>query len=66
MSTNKSSVIGADNKDYVTSLERGLAVISCFDKNRCKLSLTEVARHTNLARATARRFLHTLHALGYV
>lgn len=61
-----SSVIGADSKDYVTSLERGLAVLSCFDKSRCKLSLTEVARHTDLARATARRFLHTLHALGYL
>ena len=66
MNSDKSSVIGANSKDYVTSLERGLAVISCFDKNRCKLSLTEVARHTDLARATARRFLHTLHALGYV
>jgi len=66
MSAEKSSVIGADNRDYVTSLERGLAVLSCFDKNRCKLSLSEVARHTGFARATARRFLHTLHALGYV
>jgi len=66
MNPNKSSAIGADNKDYVTSLARGLVVIRCFDKDSCKLSLTEVARHTNLARATARRFLHTLHALGYV
>ena len=66
MNTNKSSIIEADSKDYVTSLERGLSVIRCFDKDRCKLSLTEVAKHTNLARATARRFLHTLHALGYV
>lgn len=61
-----SSVIGLENKDYVTSLARGLAVIRCFDKDHCKLSLTEVAKQTNLARATARRFLHTLHALGYV
>jgi IclR family transcriptional regulator, pca regulon regulatory protein len=66
MNPNKSSIIGADSKDYVTSLERGLAVIRCFDKSRCKLSLAEVARHTSLARATARRFLHTLHALGYI
>ncbi len=61
-----SSFIGADSKDYVTSLARGLAVIRCFDKDHCKLTLSEVAGRTNLARATARRFLHTLHALGYV
>lgn len=61
-----SSFIGADSKDYVTSLARGLAVIRCFDKDHCKLTLTEVASRTKLARATARRFLHTLHALGYV
>ncbi len=41
-------------------------MLSCFDKSRCKLSLSEVAKHTDLARATARRFLHTLNALGYV
>lgn len=61
-----SSFIGTEDKDYVTSLARGLAVIRCFDKDHCKLTLTEVAGRTDLARATARRFLHTLHALGYV
>lgn len=66
MNPNKSSVIGVNSKDYVTSLARGLAVLRCFDQDHCKLSLTEVATSTNLARATARRFLHTLHALGYV
>ncbi len=66
MDPDMSSIIGADSKDYVTSLARGLAVIRCFDKDHCRLSLTEVARQANLARATARRFLHTLHSLGYV
>ncbi|MAY02789.1 MAG: IclR family transcriptional regulator [Gammaproteobacteria bacterium] len=66
MDPNMSSFIGADSKDYVTSLARGLAVIRCFDKDHCRLTLTEVASRTELARATARRFLHTLHALGYV
>jgi len=66
MNQDMSSLIGASNKDYVTSLARGLAVIRCFDKDRNKLTLTEVARHTSLARATARRFLYTLNALGYV
>ena len=61
-----SSIIKADSKDYVTSLARGLAVVRCFDKDYSKQSLTEVAKRTNLARATARRFLYTLQALGYV
>lgn len=55
-----------DSKDFVTSLSRGLAVIQAFDKNAPKLTLTEVAKRTELNRAAARRFLFTLNALGYV
>lgn len=51
---------------YVQSLARGLAVIRAFDAGHSVLSLTEVAARTDLTRATARRFLHTLVALGYV
>jgi IclR family pca regulon transcriptional regulator len=50
----------------VQSLERGLAVLGAFDAERTDLTLTEVARATCLARATARRLLHTLVELGYV
>jgi IclR family transcriptional regulator, pca regulon regulatory protein len=58
--------IDASSKDYVRSLERGLLVIRCFDRERSRLTLTEVASHTLLTRATARRFLYTLNALGYI
>jgi IclR family pca regulon transcriptional regulator len=51
--------------DFVQSLDRGLAVIRAFDADRTELTLSEVARATNLTRAAARRFLHTLVALGY-
>ncbi len=61
-----SSHINADNKEYVTSLARGLGVIRCFDKDHSKLTLTEVASLTDLPRATARRFLYTLHSLSYI
>jgi IclR family pca regulon transcriptional regulator len=50
----------------VQSLERGLAVIRAFDAEHPKLTLSEVARRTDLSRATARRLLHTLAHLGYV
>ncbi len=52
--------------DYVQSLERGLAVIRCFDANRPEMRLSEVAARTGLTRAAARRFLLTLAELGYV
>mgnify|MGYP001944340544 CR=1 FL=1 len=56
----------SEMKDFVTSLARGLTVIQAFDKQNSRLTLTQVAKRTDLNRATARRFLFTLHALGYV
>src|SRR5690349_12802465 len=51
--------------ESVQSMARGLAVIKAFDATRPRMTLSEVARQTDLTRATARRFLHTLVALGY-
>ena len=51
--------------DFVQSLERGLAVIRCFD-GYASLTLSEVALASGLTRAAARRFLLTLVELGYV
>lgn len=52
--------------EFVRSLERGLAVIRCFDAENAQLTIADVARETGLTRAAARRFLHTLQELGYV
>ncbi|MFC9788508.1 IclR family transcriptional regulator [Rhodococcus sp. NPDC127528] len=52
--------------DYVQSLARGLSVIRAFDAERPRQTLSEVAKSTDLTRATARRFLLTLVELGYV
>ncbi|WP_405727923.1 helix-turn-helix domain-containing protein [Streptomyces sp. NBC_00028] len=51
---------------FVRSLERGLAVIRAFDADHPELTLSEVARASELTRAAARRFLLTLADLGYV
>ena len=52
--------------DFVQSFERGLAVIRAFGPDRASLTLSEVAQHTGMTRAAARRFLLTLRSLGYV
>lgn len=52
--------------DFIQSLERGLAVINSFSRDRRAQTLSEVAQHTGLTRATARRVLLTLAELGYV
>jgi IclR family pca regulon transcriptional regulator len=52
--------------DFVEALARGLDVLTCFDQGRRRMSLTEIAAATDLARPTARRLLLTLAELGYV
>jgi IclR family transcriptional regulator, pca regulon regulatory protein len=54
------------SRDFVQSLERGLAVITSFSRDHPSQTLSEVAAATGVSRATARRFLHTLLELGYV
>lgn len=51
---------------FVQSLARGLSVITAFDAQHPRMTLSDVARRTDLTRATARRFLLTLEELGYV
>jgi IclR family pca regulon transcriptional regulator len=41
-------------------------VLRCFDERHRRMSLTEIAAATDLARPTARRLLLTLEELGYV
>ncbi|MDB6001660.1 MAG: IclR family transcriptional regulator [Rhizobacter sp.] len=52
-------------RDFVASLETGLAVIEAFDAHHDRLTLTEVATRTGLTRAASRRYLLTLTQLGY-
>ncbi|WP_425245440.1 IclR family transcriptional regulator domain-containing protein [Streptomyces sp. NEAU-NA10] len=53
-------------REFVESLARGLTVLTAFGEGRAALTLTEVARATGLARATARRALITYDHLGLV
>ena len=58
--------IDESHREFVGSLAKGLNVIRVFGKDTPEMSVSEVARATETTRAAARRFLLTLHALGYV
>lgn len=53
-------------RDLIAGLEKGLSVISAFDQDRPRLTMTEVATICGLTRAAARRYLITLEYLGYI
>ena len=54
-----------DQRNHIVGLEKGLAVIVCFDETHQKLTIAEVAQAVGLSRAAARRCLLTLTRLGY-
>jgi IclR family pca regulon transcriptional regulator len=54
------------NTDFIESLDRGLRVIEQFGADMRAMTLSDVAKATDLPRATARRILFTLERRGYV
>lgn len=58
--------IPVDSPDFVASLAAGMNVLLTFDENHSSMTLSEVAERAKIDRAKARRYLLTLHALGYV
>jgi len=60
------STAGPLKRDLVAGLEKGLSVITAFDQERPRLTISEVASRTGLTRAAARRYLLTLTHLGFV
>lgn len=54
------------DRDFVGALASGLQVLQAFGSDCPRMTLSEVAARTAMDRAKARRFLLTLHALGYI
>lgn len=52
--------------DFLEALSRGLKVIRAFGPDRPQMTLSDVARATDLPKPSVRRALHTLTCLGYV
>jgi len=65
---NPASEIDALSGDlnFMTSLARGLAVISAFSAQSRSMTIAEVSRSVGIPRAAVRRCLYTLERLGYV
>lgn len=59
-------ILKPGDRDYVGALASGLEVLQAFDAEHSRMTLSEVAARTDMDRAKARRFLLTLHALGFV
>jgi IclR family pca regulon transcriptional regulator len=55
-----------ENPDFVTALARGLSVIRAFSADTPCMTLADIGKRVALPRATVRRSLITLMALGYV
>lgn len=59
---------GSEGKDpeYLSTLERGLTVLSVFSSQQPQMTLSDVAIASGLSPAVARRCLNTLVSLGYI
>jgi IclR family transcriptional regulator, pca regulon regulatory protein len=55
-----------DDKEFMATLAKGLAVLGAFGRQRPSMTLSEAAEVADLSRAAARRVLRTLSMLGYV
>jgi IclR family pca regulon transcriptional regulator len=55
-----------DDKEFMATLAKGLAVLGAFGRQRPAMTLSEAAEVADLSRAAARRVLRTLSLLGYV
>ena len=53
------------DRAFIGALEKGLAAIEAFDASSAQLTVSDAARKCGITRASARRYLLTLEALGY-
>ena len=60
------SVSGRDSGLFVASVEKAFRVLDAISDSNTELGLSEVAARTGIGKSAAQRFLHTLHALGYL
>jgi IclR family pca regulon transcriptional regulator len=64
-STAEQRLVETSGPDFLEALARGLRVLEAFNQDRKQLTLSDIAKLVDLPRASVRRTLHTLVALGY-
>ncbi len=55
-----------DKRDWIAGLEKGHAVIECFDDANPRMTPSQAGERCGMTRTAARRYLLTLQNLGYV
>lgn len=55
-----------DQRDWIAGLDKGLRVIEAFSDSHPRLTPSTAARRAGITRTAARRYLLTLHHLGYL
>lgn len=55
-----------EKSDWIAGLEKGLRIIEAFSDSHPRLTPSTAARRTGITRTAARRYLLTLHHLGYL
>src|ERR1700747_2502566 len=61
----KIDVGGESDRDFVTSLARGLAVMQAFSQRKRYMTVSQISVHVGISRAAVRRSLLTLVKLGF-
>jgi IclR family transcriptional regulator, pca regulon regulatory protein len=65
MRTTEAADVRRRDRNQVAALANGMRAIEAFAASRQRMTLAEVAKHSGLTRAAARRYLLTLVANGY-
>lgn len=55
-----------DTRDWIAGLDKGLRIIEAFSDSHPRLNPSTAARRAGITRTAARRYLLTLHKLGYL
>jgi len=63
--TGTARTLALDKRDWIAGLEKGLRIIEAFSDAHPRLTPSTAARRTGITRTAARRYLRTLHHLGY-
>lgn len=54
------------DRNFTSSLARGLKILEAFAPGHFQLGITELSRRTGLSKSTVFRLVHTLRSLGYL